>query len=112
MTHGATLVKITFIEPDGIERQVDALVGDTLMTAAVNNGVRGILADCGGACTCATCHIYIDPNWIAAVGSPDEAEREMLDLAIEPQQNSRLSCQIIVTAALDGLIARTPASQF
>ena len=105
------MAKIIFIGPGGSERQVDAAIGDTVMSAAVNNDIPGILADCGSACSCATCHVYIEPEWMTAVGQADAPESEMLELAIEPAQNSRLSCQIVITAALDGLVVRMPASQ-
>jgi 2Fe-2S ferredoxin len=105
-------VKVTFIEPDGKERTVDARIGATLMNTAVNNGIRGILAECGGSCTCATCHVYVDSRWIQAVGKPEATEHEMLTIAIDPQPDSRLSCQVTITEALDGLIVRVPSSQF
>ena len=81
------------------------------MQGAVNDGVPGIDATCGGACACATCHVFIDPDWLAAVGTPNEQEAEMLDFADDRRANSRLSCQIMVGEALDGLVVRLPASQ-
>jgi 2Fe-2S ferredoxin len=104
--------KVTFIEPDGNEKVVDARIGASLMDTAVQNGVAGILADCGGACTCATCHVYVDPRWTETTGEPGALEKEMLTLAVEPEANSRLSCQIRISDALDGLIVRIPDSQF
>ena len=106
------MVAITFIEFNGTETVVDALEGRSLMDAAVQSGVGGILAECGGACTCATCHIYIDTAWMDVVGPAEGDEVEMLALAVDPEANSRLSCQVSVTARLDGLIAHIPAAQF
>ncbi|ETI61181.1 ferredoxin [Sphingobium sp. C100] len=98
-------IKVTFIEDDGTERVVDnAQTGQSLMEVGRSNSVAGILADCGGACACATCHVYIDPDWVDAVGAADEIETDMLDMTGEVQKdNSRLSCQIFLTEALDGL---------
>lgn len=104
--------KITFIDFDGNQSDVDASVGDSLMNAAVVNDVSGIDADCGGACACATCHVYIDPNWVSIVGPAQELEAEMLDVAEEVKDNSRLSCQINITQEMDGLVVRTPESQY
>lgn len=103
--------KISFIDFKGTERTVDAQVGSTVMETALRNGVPGIDAECGGACSCATCHVYVDPAWQAAVGKPSPMEDDMLDFARDVQPNSRLSCQIKVTEALDGLIVRTPEKQ-
>lgn len=104
--------KITFIDFEGVERSVEATNGDSVMEAATSNDVPGIDADCGGACACATCHVYVDEAWIEAVGKPEELEAEMLDVAEEVRENSRLSCQIRVSDELDGLVVRTPESQF
>ncbi|MDR6954385.1 2Fe-2S ferredoxin [Ancylobacter sp. 3268] len=103
--------KITFIDAAGTERAVDAPVGSTVMEAAIRNGVPGIDAECGGACACATCHVYVDDTWVATVGEPGPMEEDMLDFASDVQPNSRLSCQIKITEALDGLVVRTPAHQ-
>lgn len=102
---------ITFIEHNGAQHAVDAKSGQTLMQAAMDNLVPGILADCGGYCNCATCHCFVDPAWVAALPSPDQPEQDMLACAIDPQSNSRLSCQIVLTDAMDGLVVRLPASQ-
>lgn len=106
------MVTVTFIESSGKERVVDAPEGSTVMEAAVKNGVGGILAECGGACTCATCHIYVDEAWTAKVGAACGDEEEMLTLAVDPAPNSRLSCQISLSAELDGLVVRVPIAQF
>jgi len=103
--------KITFISFDGKSQTVDAPTGSTVMESAVRNLVDGIEAECGGACACATCHVYVDEAWIAAVGKPEPMEEDMLDFASNVQPNSRLSCQIKVTAALDGLVVTTPQKQ-
>ena len=103
--------KITYIEQNGTEHAVDAEEGVSVMEAAVKNMGPGIDADCGGACACATCHVYVDEAWAEKVGKPEAMEESMLDFAYEPKSNSRLSCQIKVSAALDGLIVRLPEFQ-
>ena len=104
--------KITFVEHDGKEVTVDAEVGMTVMEAAIKESVPGIEAECGGACACATCHVYVDEAWREATGEPSEMEEDMLDFAFNIQPNSRLSCQIKVTDTLDGLRVTTPEKQF
>lgn len=104
--------KIKFIDYDGDERIIDANIGDSVMQVATQNDVPGIDADCGGACSCATCHVYVNEEWMAHVGNPEEVEAEMLDVVDEKQDNSRLACQITVSDELDGLIVTTPESQF
>ena len=106
------MAKITFIQPDGSQQSVEAEPGLTVMEAAKKHLVAGIEAECGGACACATCHVYIDEAWRAKVGGPTSMEEDMLDFAFDVREQSRLSCQIKVTAALDGLIVRTPDKQF
>ncbi len=106
------MVTVRFIEHDGNEIAVDAKEGASLMEAAVQNGVGGILAECGGACTCATCHVYIDPAWAERVGAAEGDEVEMLTLAVDPEPHSRLSCQVKVDAGLDGVVVHIPAAQF
>jgi 2Fe-2S ferredoxin len=106
------MVKITYIEHSGKEHVVEAKAGMTVMEAAVKNMVPGIDAECGGACACATCHVYVDDAWAAAVGKPEEMEEDMLDFAFDVRDTSRLSCQITVTEDLDGLVVRVPAQQF
>ena len=103
--------KIKYIEHDGKERTVDAEVGATVMETAIRNSVPGIVAECGGACSCATCHVHVDAAWTAKVGPPSPMEEDMLDFAFDVRPNSRLSCQIKVTDELDGLIVRTPTQQ-
>ena len=106
------MAKITFIQPDGESRTVEAEPGMTVMEAAKLNDIAGIEAECGGACACATCHVYIDPEWVEKTGKPAEMEEDMLDFAFDVRKESRLSCQIKVTAELDGLTLRVPAKQF
>jgi 2Fe-2S ferredoxin len=103
--------KITFIEHDGIVHTVEAELGSTVMEAALKNGVSSIVAECGGACSCATCLVHVDEKRFPVVGPPSEQEEDMLDFAYEVKPTSRLSCQIKVTQALDGLIVHTPAYQ-
>ena len=105
------MAKITYIEHTGAEHVVEAQNGVSVMEAAVKNMVPGIDADCGGACACATCHVYVDPAWLDKIGPKESMEESMLDFASEPKENSRLSCQITVTDALDGLIVRLPEFQ-
>ena len=105
------MASITFIDQSGAERVVEARDGQTVMEAAVINDVPGIDADCGGACACATCHVYVDEAWREAVGAPSPMEEDMLDFAYDVRPNSRLSCQIRVSPALDGLRVTTPERQ-
>jgi 2Fe-2S ferredoxin len=103
--------KITFISADGTRREVVADEGSTLMEAAIKNGVPGIDAECGGACACATCHVYIDDACTAVTGKAEPMEEDMLDFAFDVRANSRLSCQIKLGAKHDGLIVHLPSKQ-
>ena len=103
--------QVVFIEYDGSSRTVEAPIGKSLMQVAVDNGVPGILGDCGGSCSCATCHCYVDEAWLARLPQPESAERDMLECALDPQENSRLCCQLRMTAQSDGLVIRLPKSQ-
>ena len=103
--------KITYIEHDGTEHVVDVKPGLSVMEGAIRNNVPGIDADCGGACACATCHVYVDENFAAETGRPSAMEESMLDFAENVEGNSRLSCQIKVSDDLDGLVVRLPESQ-
>lgn len=105
------MANITYISSDGAEATVDVKNGQSVMEGAVKNDIPGIDADCGGACACATCHVYVDEAWLEKTGKPSAMEESMLDFAENVQPNSRLSCQIKVTDELDGLIVRTPESQ-
>ncbi len=106
------MVNILFIEHDGSEHPVEVATGASVMQAAVSNGVPGIDADCGGSCSCATCHVYIKEEWLAKVGEVNPTEEAMLSLSTDRKENSRLSCQIQVTEKLDGLVVTTPEFQF
>ncbi len=106
------MVKIHFIQPDGQEQVVEAEAGVTLMEAAKLNDVPGIEAECGGACACATCHVYVDDGWREKTGSPSQMEEDMLDFAFDVREASRLSCQIKLAPELDGITVRVPAKQF
>jgi 2Fe-2S ferredoxin len=105
------MVKITFTDSDDTSRTVDAEIGSTIMETAIKNGIPGIEAECGGACACATCHVYIDESWRAKTGQASPMEEDMLDFGFDVRPSSRLSCQIKVSQDLDGLIVRTPARQ-
>ena len=106
------MVQITFIQPDGTRQVVEAEPGVTVMEAAKLNLVPGIEAECGGACACATCHVYVDAAWLARTGEPSQMEEDMLDFAFDVREQSRLSCQIKVSSDLDGLIVQVPDKQF
>ncbi len=104
--------KVVFISPDGTEHPVDASAGDSLMIAATQNGVPGIVAECGGNCSCATCHVWVRDEYLPLVGEPGEMEEDLLDLAVtERRAGSRLSCQIAVDEELDGLAVDVPPDQ-
>jgi len=103
--------RITYIESGGAAHVVDVPAGLSVMEGAVENLVPGIVADCGGACACATCHVYVDPEWSARLPAVQELEADMLDFAWEPNDSSRLSCQLKVTPEMDGLVVRIPAEQ-
>ena len=105
------MVKITYIDAEGTSRSVEAEDGSTVMENAIRNGIPGIEAECGGACACATCHVYVAEEWREAVGEPEPMEEDMLDFAFDVRPNSRLSCQIRVRPDLDGLVVTTPARQ-
>ncbi|MBC6981552.1 2Fe-2S iron-sulfur cluster-binding protein [Caulobacter sp. 17J80-11] len=105
------MAKITYIEHDGKEHVVEVKTGLSVMEGAVRNNIPGIDADCGGACACATCHVYVDDAWIAKTGTASAMEESMLDFAEEVKPTSRLSCQIRVSDELDGLVVRMPENQ-
>ena len=105
------MAKITYIEHDGTGHTVDVAEGLSVMEGAVNNNVPGIDADCGGSCACATCQVYVDAAWSHLTGEQNESEASMISFANGVEPNSRLSCQIKVTAELDGLVVRMPAGQ-
>jgi ferredoxin, 2Fe-2S len=106
------MANITYIEPSGKAVTVDVKDGWSLMQGAVSNGVLGILAECGGSCACATCHCYVDEARMSALPAPEAGELDMLDnVAAERRPNSRLSCQVKASTALEGLVVRLPETQ-
>ena len=107
----AALAKVIYISHDGKENVVEAANGTTVMENALKNSIPGIAADCGGACACSTCHVYVDEAWMEVLGSPEIMEQDMLDFAWEGRPNSRLSCQIEVSDKLDGLVVHIPERQ-
>lgn len=103
--------KIQYIEASGNVIEADVAVDGNVMQGAVDNGIDAILGDCGGACACATCHVYVDDQWLGKVGSASSEEAGMLEMVVDPEPGSRLGCQIVVTEELDGLIVRLAESQ-
>jgi 2Fe-2S ferredoxin len=103
--------KINFIDSEGEHHEVEAENGATLMETAMQNGVPGIIASCGGGCACATCHVYVDEAWLDKTGERSAEEDDMLYSAIDVAPNSRLSCQIVVSKDLDGLVVRIAERQ-
>lgn len=105
------MARITIVAFDGTPFEIEAINGSTVMENAIRNGVPGIEAECGGACACATCHVYVDETWTSVVGEPEPMEEDMLDFAYDVRANSRLSCQIRVSDELDGLVVSVPERQ-
>jgi 2Fe-2S ferredoxin len=106
------VVRVILFEHSGHAHEIDAEANQSLMQAAVRANVPGIVADCGGALSCATCHVYIRPEWTDIVGPPSDMETAMLEMAIDPTEKSRLSCQIKIGREMDGLAVDIPKSQF
>ena len=104
--------KVTYIESGGKQHVVDLQPGDSVMQGAVTNGVSGIAAICGGACSCATCHVYIDEAWRSRTGARNDLEESMLEMADDVQPNSRLACQVKMTEELDGLVVHIPDGDY
>ena len=105
------MTKIIYNTHDNKTHTIDVQNGLTVMEGAVQNDIPGIDADCGGGMACATCHVYVDEDWVQKLPQKDDGEEDMLDMAFEPKKNSRLSCQIIVSDELDGLIVNIPSKQ-
>ncbi|MCO6382769.1 MAG: 2Fe-2S iron-sulfur cluster binding domain-containing protein [Vannielia sp.] len=106
------MAKITYIEHNGTKHEVEVATGMTVMEGARDNGIPGIDADCGGACACSTCHVYVAPEWVEKLPGREAMEEDMLDFAFEPDaERSRLTCQIKVTDELDGLVVQMPEKQ-
>ena len=105
------MTKITYVDHAGKSTTVDAEDGSTVMETAIRNDIAGIVAECGGSCACATCHVYVDDAWLEKTGKAGPLEEDMLDFAFDVRPNSRLSCQLTVSAELDGLSVTTPEQQ-
>ena len=105
------MAKITYIEHNGKNHTIDVKNGLSVMEGAVQNNIPGIDADCGGSMACATCHVYVKEEWFNKMPKKEDGEEDMLDMAFEPKTNSRLSCQLIVSDELDGLIVNIPSKQ-
>ena len=103
--------KITYIDSSGNSKTIDVANGLSVMEGAIQNNIPGIDADCGGGMACATCNVYVKEEWLNKLDKPEDAEQDMIDMAFEPKKNSRLSCQLIVSDKLDGLIVTTPSKQ-
>ena len=103
--------KITYISDDKKTNTVEVQNGLTVMEGAIQNDISGIDADCGGGMSCATCHVYVNEEWLDKLPKKEDGEEDMLDMAFEPKKNSRLSCQLIVSDALDGLVVSIPSKQ-
>ena len=103
--------KITYIDSSGNSKTIDVENGLSVMEGAVQNNIPGIDADCGGGMACATCHVYVKEEWFNKLDKPEDAEQDMIDMAFEPKKNSRLSCQLIVSDELDGMVVTTPSKQ-
>ena len=106
-----TMAKITYIDQQGNSKTIEVENGLTVMEGAIQNDIPGIDADCGGSMACATCHVYVEEKWFDKLPKAEDAEVDMIDMAYEPKKNSRLSCQLIVTDELEGLIVTTPEKQ-
>ncbi len=103
--------KITFIDYQGNQKTINVENGLSVMEGAIQNNITGIDADCGGSMACATCHVYVEEKWLDKLPKVEEGETDMIDMAFEPKKNSRLSCQLIVSDEIDGLVVTTPAKQ-
>ena len=103
--------RITFVQPDGSRETIHVTVGRTAMEAARDNSIRGIRAECGGECSCSTCHCYVDPTWVGRLPDKNDDEASLIEFAYEPRDESRLACQLLVTEALDGLVLHVPEKQ-
>ena len=104
--------KVNFVCKDGSVQTVEVPAGTSIMKAAVENGIDGVVAECGGVCSCATCHCYVDETWFDRLEPPSDIERDMIDFTIDPRPTSRLTCQIILTDELDGITVAVPERQY
>ena len=105
------MAKIKYIEHNGNQHEIDVANGLSVMEGAVQNDIPGIDADCGGGMACATCHVYVKEDWFNKLPKAEDGEQDMIDMAFEPKKNSRLSCQLIISDELDGLVVTTPLKQ-
>ncbi|MBE1204169.1 2Fe-2S iron-sulfur cluster-binding protein [Aminobacter carboxidus] len=106
------MYRVTFVDADGQARELTANEGQSVMSVAVANGIDQILAECGGSCACGTCHCYVDETWTERLPAPDDSEQGMIECLMSPTERSRLSCQLKMTAALDGLVVHLPREQY
>ena len=105
------MAKITYIEHNGKSHTIEVSNGLSVMEGAIQNNIPGIDADCGGSMACATCHVYVKEEWLDKLPKKEDGEEDMLDMAFEPKKNSRLSCQLVVSDEIDGLIVNIPSKQ-
>ncbi|MFA7555828.1 MAG: 2Fe-2S iron-sulfur cluster-binding protein [Spongiibacteraceae bacterium] len=103
---------VKFVNHDGSSKEVEVAVGTSLMHAAMDNSIDGIIADCGGACSCGTCHCYIDEAWLEKTGKPEDIEKDTIEFALDAKPNSRLSCQVLMSDDLDGIVVNVPEHQY
>lgn len=106
------MTTVTYIQHNGNQYEAQLESGTSVMQGAMDNDIDGIIAECGGSCTCATCHCYVESSWLERLEPPSDLELQMLECVLEPRDNSRLACQITLTDALDGLVIHLPESQF
>lgn len=104
--------RVTFIAADGAITEAEGEVGQSVMSVAVNAGIEVILAECGGACACGTCHCYVDAGWVARLAPPSASEAAMIECVIAPKPESRLTCQLKLSDEIDGLVLHLPAAQY
>jgi 2Fe-2S ferredoxin len=106
------MASVIYVQHDGAEHKVEVAAGENIMQGAINNNIDGIIGECGGGLSCATCHCYVDEAWVSKIDEPSAGESDMLEAANERRANSRLSCQLTVSDALDGIIIHVPESQY
>ena len=104
--------RIVFVDAEGTSTEVEAEIGQSVMSAAVQNGIDAIAAECGGSCACGTCHCYVDETWTEKLPAPDDSEQGMIECLMNPTERSRLTCQLKMSAALDGLVVHLPREQY
>ena len=107
----AEVPRVTYLSAEGVASTVDVPIGDTVLDGALDNGISGLMGQCGGGCTCATCHCHVDPAWVDRISAPHPDESELLEYVLERRWTSRLACQIVITDELDGLTVEMPHQQ-